>query len=112
MMIYCMFSKERKTRSLGRFIQPDTLVPNPGDPVAFDRYHYSRNSPLVFTDPSGHLVCSDPNVADGDCSDEGAGAWRYGIAYEGEWSDEYREAVRRVAFAVGNRIAVERGLSS
>jgi RHS repeat-associated protein len=44
-------------QSLGRFIQPDTLVPNPGDPVAFDRYHYSRNSPLVFVDPDGHEPC-------------------------------------------------------
>jgi hypothetical protein len=41
-------------QSLGRFIQPDTLVPNPGDPVAFDRYHYSKNSPVNFKDPSGH----------------------------------------------------------
>jgi hypothetical protein len=44
-------------QSLGRFIQPDTLVPDPGDPVAFDRYHYSRNSPLVFADPDGHWAC-------------------------------------------------------
>jgi hypothetical protein len=47
-------------QSLGRFIQPDTLVPNPGDPVAFDRYHYSRNSPLRYVDPSGHGACSGP----------------------------------------------------
>jgi hypothetical protein len=40
--------------ALGQFIQPDTLVPNQGDPVAFDRYHYSRNSPINFNDPTGH----------------------------------------------------------
>jgi RHS repeat-associated protein len=40
--------------SLGRFIQPDTIVPNPMNPQSFNRYSYVNNSPLNFTDPSGH----------------------------------------------------------
>jgi hypothetical protein len=39
---------------LGRFLQADTIVPNPGDPVSWDRYAYVRNSPLVYNDPTGH----------------------------------------------------------
>ena len=39
---------------LSRFISADTLIPNPGDPVAWDRYAYGRNSPARYTDPSGH----------------------------------------------------------
>jgi hypothetical protein len=39
---------------LNRWIQPDTIVPNPADPQDFNRYAYARNSPFVYVDPSGH----------------------------------------------------------
>ena len=39
---------------IGRFIQPDTLIPNPFDPQAYDRYAYARDNPLFYVDPSGH----------------------------------------------------------
>jgi len=39
---------------LGRFIQPDTIVSNPGDAQSFDRYAYVNNNPLRYTDPTGH----------------------------------------------------------
>jgi RHS repeat-associated protein len=42
---------------VGRFIQPDTIVPSPGNPQHFNRYSYVRNNPLNFTDPSGHKDC-------------------------------------------------------
>ncbi len=41
---------------LGRFIQPDTIVPDPGDPQALNRYSYVGNNPVRYTDPSGHCV--------------------------------------------------------
>ena len=44
--------------TLGRFIQPDTIVPNPGEAQSFDRYAYVNNNPLKYTDPSGHCVNS------------------------------------------------------
>ena len=44
--------------SLGRFIQPDTIVPQPGDAADWDRFAYVRNNPLKYTDPTGHVaVC-------------------------------------------------------
>ncbi len=43
--------------ALGRFIQADTIVPNPADPQALNRYSYVRNNALLYVDPSGH----DPN---------------------------------------------------
>ena len=39
---------------LARFIQPDTLVPDPGDPQSLNRYSYVGNNPVVYNDPSGH----------------------------------------------------------
>jgi len=43
--------------ALGRFIQPDTIVPNPGDAQSFDRYAYVLNNPLKYQDPDGHRPC-------------------------------------------------------
>ena len=40
--------------ALGRFLQADTLVPNPGNPQSLNRYAYTLNNPLRYTDPSGH----------------------------------------------------------
>jgi RHS repeat-associated protein len=77
--------------SLGRFIQADTIIPNPGIPVSYDRFAYVRNSPLNYIDPSGHLSCSNSNVAEGDCSeldDEEILKIFYNVVFLGDWSPE------------------------
>src|SRR3989338_10198769 len=33
---------------LGRFIQPDSIVPYPYDPQSFNRYSYCRNNPIIY----------------------------------------------------------------
>ena len=38
---------------LGRFAQADTIVPDPGDPQALNRYSYALNNPLRYSDPTG-----------------------------------------------------------
>jgi RHS repeat-associated protein len=50
--------------SLGRFAQPDTIVPSGAQ--GLDRYAYVNNAPTRFTDPSGHR-CED---GDGACFNE------------------------------------------
>ncbi|MFO0701154.1 MAG: RHS repeat-associated core domain-containing protein [Nitrospira sp.] len=40
---------------LGRFVSPDTIVPDLGDPQSLNRYSYARNNPLLYTDPTGHF---------------------------------------------------------
>lgn len=42
---------------LNRFIQPDTIVPNPMNPQAFNRFSYVTNRPINFNDPTGHAYC-------------------------------------------------------
>ena len=41
---------------LGRFTQADTMIPEPGSPLAWDRYLYTRDNPIKYNDPSGHDV--------------------------------------------------------
>jgi RHS repeat-associated protein len=40
--------------ALGRFVSADTVVPNPARPQDFNRYSYAANSPLRYSDPTGH----------------------------------------------------------
>ena len=44
---------------IGRFIQPDTIIPDPSDNQAYNRYSYCRNNPIMLTDPSGHEPTPD-----------------------------------------------------
>jgi RHS repeat-associated protein len=39
---------------LGRFIQPDSIIPDPGSSQSLNRYSYVLNNPLKYIDPSGH----------------------------------------------------------
>lgn len=39
---------------LGRFVQADSVVPNPGNPQDLNKYTYVGNNPLRYTDPTGH----------------------------------------------------------
>jgi RHS repeat-associated protein len=41
---------------LGRFLQPDSIVPEPLNPQALNRYSYVLGNPIKFIDPSGHGV--------------------------------------------------------
>ncbi len=50
--------------SLGRFLSADTLIPQPGDVQAWDRFRIFLNNPTNHIDPSGH----DPYWCGGDTS--------------------------------------------
>jgi RHS repeat-associated protein len=63
---------------LKRFVQADTLVPEPGNPQALNRYSYVLNSPVVHSDPTGHDVIAE------------AGYWPN--ARDPEWVERYRQA--------------------
>ena len=60
---------------LGRFTQADSIIPSPGNPMAWDRYAYVMNSPMKYTDPTGHA------------NDEGGGG--------GIYDDVVKELIRQ-----------------
>ena len=41
---------------IGHFIQADTIVPGPGNPLAWNRFSYVNYNPLQYTDPGGHCL--------------------------------------------------------
>jgi RHS repeat-associated protein len=49
--------------TIGVWTQPDTIVPDPTDPLALNRYSFVEGNPLRYRDPSGHsneAACQDP----------------------------------------------------
>ena len=38
------------------FVQPDSIIANPYNPQALNRYAYALNNPVKYNDPSGHYV--------------------------------------------------------
>jgi RHS repeat-associated protein len=51
---------------LGRFLSADTIVPQPTNPQAFNRYSYVINNPLKYVDPTGHTFAMiDPGPGGG-----------------------------------------------
>jgi RHS repeat-associated protein len=40
---------------LGRFLSPDSIVPDFSNPQSLNRYSYAYNNALRYTDPTGHL---------------------------------------------------------
>jgi RHS repeat-associated protein len=55
--------------ALGRFTQPDSIIPDVANPRYLNHYSYTINNPVNRVDPSGHRECI-PGL-DGSCDDEG-----------------------------------------
>jgi RHS repeat-associated protein len=51
--------------TIGKFHTPDSIVPDPGNPQALNRYSYVMNQLLKFIDPTGHAL----SIADNGGSD-------------------------------------------
>ncbi|MBC7252212.1 MAG: RHS repeat-associated core domain-containing protein [Anaerolineae bacterium] len=69
--------------TLGRFISADTIVPEPGNPQDLNRYAYTRNNPLRYTDPSGYCI---PGV---NCPDDPPRpAWSPPSGYQPQSTEE------------------------
>lgn len=56
--------------ALGRWISPDSTIPDSKNPQSFNRYSYVRNNSLRYTDPTGHKEDGECGANGSDC--EGA----------------------------------------
>jgi hypothetical protein len=50
---------------MGRFLQPDTFIPNAADPQSLNRFNYVNNNPVNFRDPTGHWFGWDDLIVAG-----------------------------------------------
>jgi RHS repeat-associated protein len=50
----------------GKFISPDSLLPDPGSVQGYDRYGYVNGNPILLNDPSGNIACEGWD-SDGNC---------------------------------------------
>jgi RHS repeat-associated protein len=84
--------------ALGRFTQPDSVIPGTGNPMAFDRYMFVFSNPLRFVDPSGRTPVSDTEylneIAELDLVS-------YGVVIEGEFTIEELEELVEALEDVG-----------
>ena len=72
---------------LGRFTQPDTIIPEPGNPQSLNRYAYVLNNPLRYTDPSGNApqYPGDPDPNNAPCSTDWCWQNRWYAAHGYAW---------------------------
>ena len=79
--------------SIGRFASADTIVPDPMNPQQFNRYTYTLNNPLRFTDPTGHCAQEDHEcwhyLENDFCQavDCNGGDWKTWLIY-GQWGTD------------------------
>jgi RHS repeat-associated protein len=86
---------------LARFLSPDTIVPQPGNPLAWDRYAYVLHNPIKYDDPSGHDVGCDTNYL-GSCKTYAnnyaykaireSSEWQLDLEFVGVWDSSDRQS--------------------
>src|SRR5512140_1831359 len=56
--------------TIGRFVQPDSIIPSYANPQTLNRFAYVVNSPILLNDPTGHKEAC--GVYAQDCKDDQA----------------------------------------
>jgi RHS repeat-associated protein len=92
--------------ALGRFAQADSVTP--GGVQGLDRYAFVNNNPIRYTDPSGHVTCTDDGYCAGVNDDDywTGVAQAYNVTFAGSWAVKDKRAailgVAVVASALGS----------
>jgi|GEM_PF-5641801 len=79
---------------VGMFISPDTIVPDAGVLIDYNRYAYVRGNPFMYNDPTGHCpMCIAQQCAMGPCQ---RAAQQIGI-----WGQRAGTAIQNAAVRYG-----------
>jgi hypothetical protein len=57
---------------LGRWTQPDSILPNVFNPQSLNHFSFVRNNPLRYTDPTGHLETGPCGAFGQECGSSGS----------------------------------------
>ena len=83
---------------IGRFLSADTIVPSHTNPQSLNRFSYTLNNPLRYTDPTGHYAsCYGQHLDDGpQCTQGGWINNSSDIVYQNEkYQDECAKGKHR-----------------
>lgn len=59
---------------IGRFVQADTIIPDPVNSQCYNRYMYCLGNPIIYNDPTGHSSESGGEGGDNSGGDTGTGS--------------------------------------
>ena len=93
-----------KWSNTNRWLSPDTIVPDPGNPQSFNRYSYTRNNPVNRIDPSGHVDCAllgDSGDTQG-CGTPLPSLVKFTAADERSWTAEEKAVIQSGAWQVAS----------
>jgi hypothetical protein len=84
--------------TLGRFIQPDSIIPGAASPQSWNRYSYVMNRPTSFNDPTGH------RPSDGCRSEEGCTITQKTIEDDYKRDKDFKDTTARNKCKAGDKI--------
>lgn len=92
---------------LNRWAQPDSIIPDPSNPLDFDRYSYVRNNPINYVDPTGHFseekIKKYLGFKEDDLWEKVLELFEKGGKYAGRWG--WLEVLRKAE--IGDQITIE-----
>jgi hypothetical protein len=92
---------------LNRWLSPDSVIPDPGNPIDLDRYAYARNNPVKYSDSTGHFsenqIKKFLGLSKDDPWEEVLKLFEKGGRYAGRWG--WLETLRRAE--LGDQITID-----
>ena len=93
--------------ALGTFISPDTMIPDPGMVIDYNRFLYVRGNPFKYTDPSGHdLVCVKGGPPSMNSGKDAFYRWCFEVAIRAGWDEEIHGPIHYINNAPADADAI------
>jgi RHS repeat-associated protein len=95
---------------LGRFVSPDSIVPDFSNPQSLNRYSYVINRPINFNDPTGHKACDGAGISGDDCEISKTDIissiyYSYHWTLSGDWTKKELFLLLDTGIAIENKVS-------